>query len=86
MQRRDSAFDGIEWLIAIRFQIWDGVQEAARVGVCGGVKNFMRRSQFHHASGIHHGDAVGDLRDHGEIVRNEEHRQVELGAEFREQV
>ncbi len=30
--------------------------------------------ELHHLAGIHHGDAVGDLRDHAEIVGDEQHR------------
>src|SRR5437879_7149425 len=43
-------------------------------------------SKFYHAAGVHYGDAVRDLGDYGEIVRDEEHGQAELGAKFSEQV
>ncbi len=53
--------------------------------MCGGVEDFLSGSQFYNATGIHDGHTVGDLRDDCEIVRDEEHRQSEFGAQFREQ-
>ena len=43
-------------------------------------------AELDHASGIHHGHAAGNLGNHGKIVRDEEHGQAELGAQFGEQV
>ena len=49
-------------------------------------KNFLRRSHFDQAARVHHADAVRHLRDHGEIVGDEQHRQRELLAQLAEQV
>jgi len=86
LQRRDRAFDGFEGVGAIGFQVGHGVQETASVGVCRGAKNFVASSTFDYAAGIHHDHAGGDLRDHGEIVGDEEHGQAELGAQLSQQV
>ena len=56
---------------ALRLQIWHSFQKAARIRMRRGIKDFMFGSEFDHASGIHHGNAVSHLRDDGEIVRNE---------------
>jgi hypothetical protein len=50
-----------------------------------GLKDFSLRSQFHEVAGVHHRDPVGDLGDHGEVVRNEQHSQAKLGSQFSEE-
>jgi len=52
----------------------------------GRAKDFLPGAQFDHAAGIHYGYAIGDLRNYGEIVRDEEHGEAEFGAELREEV
>ena len=49
-------------------------------------KNFLRRSHFDQAAGVHHSDAVRHLRDYGKIVGDEQHRQREFLAQLAEQV
>ena len=85
MQRRNRAFDRAKRLTAIRVQVGDGVQKSASIGMGWGVEYLMFGTQFDDASGIHYGDAVGDLRNHGKIVRDEKHGEAKLGAEFGEQ-
>ena len=60
------------------FKIGHGLQKAAGIGMCGGRERFHACSELDYAAGIHDGDAVGDLRDHGEIVRDEEHGEAEF--------
>ncbi len=72
-------------LATFRFQVGHGLQKAAGVGMCRRTKDFMPCAELDYAAGIHHGHAVGDLRNHGEIVRDEEHGQAKLGAQFCEQ-
>ena len=86
MQRRNCTFDGFERLSAIRLQVGHRVQKAACVGMCRGAKDFLLGPEFDHAAGIHHGHAISNLRNYGKIVRDEKHREAELGAEFCEQV
>src|SRR5271165_4368171 len=85
MQRRDSAFDGAKRATAIRFQVGHGVQKSASIRMGGGVEDLMFGAEFDDASGIHYGDAVSDLRNHGKIVRDEKHSEAKLGAELGEQ-
>jgi hypothetical protein len=49
-------------------------------------ENFRRGSHFDQAAGVHHSDAVRHLRDDGEIVRDEQHRQREFYAQLAKQV
>jgi len=85
VQRRDRTFDRAERLTAVRFQVGHGVQKSASIGMGWRVENLMFGAEFDDASGIHYGDAVGDLRNNSKIMRDEEHGEVELGAEFGEQ-
>jgi len=39
------------------------------------------RRLLHDAAVLHHRDAVGDLADDGEVVRDEEHGEAVFGAE-----
>jgi hypothetical protein len=86
LQWRDCAFDGFEGVGAIGFQVRHGVKKAASVRMCRETEDFIPGAEFDHASGIHYGHASGNLRDHGEVVRDEEHGQAELGAKFTEQI
>ena len=42
-------------------------------------------SFFDDAAGVHHGNAIGHLRDHAEIVRDEEQRELKIAAQRGEQ-
>ncbi len=86
VQRRNCAFDGSQRTVALGLKVGHGLQETASIRMCGSVKDFMFAGQFDDASGIHYGDAVSNLRDHGEIVRDEKHGQAEPGAQVREQI
>jgi hypothetical protein len=50
------------------------------------MKNVVFRTQFHQVSGIHHSNAVGNLRDNREIVRNKKHGQAKFGPQFGEEL
>src|SRR5215207_10309249 len=45
-----------------------------------------RRSALDDAAEIHHRDAVAEMPDDAEVVRDEEHREIELAAQAQEQV
>ena len=49
-------------------------------------ENFLRRSHFDQAAGVHHSDAVRHLRHDREIVGDEQHRQRKFLAQLAEQV
>src|ERR1700722_11141446 len=80
VQRRHCAFDGFEGRSALRSQMRDGMETSACVRMCRRAKDFIAGAEFYHAAGIHYDYALRDLRNHGEIVRDEEHGQTELGA------
>src|SRR5580658_8440736 len=86
LQRRHSAFDSAEWTPSLRLQVGHGLEQPASIRMSRSLKNFPLRSQLHHAPGIHHGHAIGHLRNHGKIVRDEEHRQAKLAAQVGEQL
>ena len=83
---RDGAFDGREGNAAICRKSGDGAQQALGVGMSGGVENVGLGAEFYQTAGVHDGDAIGYMRNDGEIVRDEEHRQSEFVAEVVEQV
>ena len=49
------------------------------------LKYVALRSQLHQVAGIHHRHPVGDLRNHGQVVRNKQHGQAKLGPQFSQQ-
>ena len=50
------------------------------------VEDLSLRSQFHEIAGIHHGNAVGDLGNHREVVRDKQHSQAKLGSQLAEEL
>jgi len=56
-------------------------QELAGVGVLGGGKDLRGRRLFYKVAVLHDGDAVCDLADDREVMRDEEHGQVVGAAE-----
>ena len=52
----------------------------------GSVEHLARRSLLDQLAGVQHADAVAHLRDHAEVVADEQQRRVELGAQRRDQV
>ena len=83
---RDGAFDGREGQSAISRESRNGVQQALGVGMSGRMENVSLGAEFDQVAGVHDGDAIGDVRNDGEIVRDEEHRQSEFVAKVVEQV
>jgi len=78
--------DGRERKSAVGLECGNRAQQALRVGMTGGVKNIRLRAELDQAAGVHDRDAIGHMRDDGEIVGDEEHRQSEFVAKFVEQV
>ncbi len=60
-------------------------QQAARVWMSRPSKQVVLRRQFDQGSGVHHGDPVGNVRHHRQIMRNVQHGETKLGAQFSEQ-
>ena len=47
---------------------------------------FRRRADLDDAAEVHHGDAVGDMLHHRQIVRDENHGELHLAREVAEEV
>ena len=50
------------------------------------VENLRGRAGLNHLARVHHGDAVGDARDHAEVVRNEDDGGVDLVLQLHQQI
>jgi hypothetical protein len=61
-------------------------QQADRVGMPGMAQHVGGRPALDDAPGIHDGDAVGDLGDHAEIVRDEQHAHAALGLDGAQEI
>src|ERR1700690_3615513 len=85
VQRGYRAVDGFERASTVGLEIGHGVEQAPGVGMRGSPEDVVLGAEFDQAAGVHHGDAVGDLRNHCQIVGNEKHSQAELGAQLGEQ-
>lgn len=70
----------------LAFDVGDGGEEALGVVVLWGEEDFVSFTIFYDFSGIHDGDVVGDVADDGEVVRDEDHSEIELVAEVEEEV
>lgn len=59
-----------------------------RLGVLvgGGGKNFVRLPVFHDAALAHHGNTVRNVMNHGQIMGNEDHGQVQVAGQSDEKV
>ncbi|MNL13966.1 hypothetical protein D3C87_1348900 [compost metagenome] len=57
----------------------------AGVGLFRARQDFLARAHFHQAPAVHHRDAVGDLRHHAEVVRDEQHRRIVRFLQFQDQ-
>ena len=55
-----------------------GREQRLCVGMPGIVEQLSPRRDFDDAPVVHDRDAVGDVFDDGEVVRDEQHRQAEL--------
>jgi len=62
---RDCAFDGRERKTAVGRQSWNGAQQALRIGMRRGAENIPLGAEFDQVSGVHYGNAIGDMRDDG---------------------
>ena len=65
---RDGAFDGRERKGAVGRKRGNGAQQTLSVGMSGRTKNIGLRAKLDQVAGIHHRDAIGDVRNDGEIV------------------
>ena len=54
--------------------VGDGGEQLARVRVVSLVEQLVARADLDHSAGVHDGDAVGEVGDHGEVVGDVERR------------
>ncbi len=68
-----QALDRVE-LLALLVQARDGVEQAPRVRVSGPLVQLVHRCRSTITARVHHRDLVGDVRDHAEVVGDEDQR------------
>lgn len=78
------ALDGVEPLV-VDARSRDGVQQALRVRMFGVCEQLFDRCLLDELAGVHHVDAVADLRDDAHVVGDKEDRQVTLGLDVLEE-
>lgn len=64
----------------------DGGEEVLGVGVGGGGEEGVGGTVFDDGALAHDGDVVGDVTDDGEVVRDEDHGEVQIVREVGEEV
>jgi hypothetical protein len=64
----------------------DGGQEVLGVGVGGGGEEGVGGAVFDDGTLAHDGDVVGDVADDGEVVRDEDHGEIQIAREVGEEV
>src|SRR5215471_18714061 len=89
-RRLDGAGDVAleEDALALHRRVGDGHrgEKRLRVGMLRVVVELLARGDLHDLAQVHHGYARGDVLDHGEIVSDEEVRQVELLLEILQEI
>ncbi len=63
-----------------------GGEKGLRVGVLWRAQHFGYAAAFDDTAEVHHGDLVCEVFDHGEIVRDEEIRQIKLFLQVTKQI
>ena len=58
------------------------VEKRPRIGMRGMVENIARSAALHHHAAIEHDDALTILRDHREVMADQDERHFRLLAEF----
>ena len=66
-ERRHHPFDNMERIVLF-IRLRNGYKELTGIGVQRIGEQILRRSQFNDLSGIHDGDAVGNLRNDAEVM------------------
>ena len=78
--------DGLELAAARPVEPRHRAQQAHRVGMARAVEHVVGGALLDDARRIHHVDAVGVARDHAEIVRDDDQRDVELARQILHQL
>jgi hypothetical protein len=80
-RRRNLARDRAEHRRA-PLQLRNRVDQGPGVGVARRLIDLQRRPDLDHAPEIHHRDAVAEMPHDPEVVRDEQHGEIELAAQF----
>ena len=70
--------------IGVRYR--DSREERLGIWMQGPAIESVAIGDLHHSSEVHDRDPVGNMLDHGEIVRDKQQRQVELRLKFGQKV
>ena len=81
-----QAFDSFQLAAARTVETGHRAQQTHRVGMARLVKQLLGRSLLGDARGVHDDDAVGVARDHAEIMRDDDQRDVELARQVLHQL
>ena len=86
-ERRQEARDRVQAAVVLadapaRY----AAKQANRVRMARVLENGLHRSLLHEASGVEHADPVAHLRDHAEVVTDEQHRRVQLLLQLRHEI
>ena len=73
-------------LAQLRVRFGQGRHEGPGVGMLGVEIEAHLVGKLHHPAQVHHRHPVRDVLDHGQVVGDEEHGQIELDPEFVQQV
>ena len=76
-----QAFDGFELAAARPVEPRHRAQQPHRIGMARAVEHVVGVALFDQPRGIHHDDAVGVARDHAEIMRDDDQRDIELARQ-----
>ena len=80
------ALENLDLAIGVKVRRRNGVHQRLSVGVLGIVEQLLRVGQLDDIAQIHNADAVGDIFDDRQIVRDEQVRQILLVLQVFQQV
>mgnify|MGYP003347752273 CR=1 FL=1 len=86
-EERERARDGREGPFGLARPVArERLEEGSRIRMARPLEDLGGAPLLHDLPGIHHADAVADILDHAEIVRNEQVRDPELALDIFQQV
>src|SRR5215831_15896604 len=83
---RDRAGDGWQQGPGRHVHARDRLQQRACVGMLRRVEDLLDRALLHHPPEVHHDDVARHLRDHAEVVRDEDDRRAVAALELTQQI
>ena len=76
----------LEPFAGLQVEMRNGCHQALQVGMAGPAEYRLDRTRFHDLAMIDDHHFVRDIRHHAEIVRDQQHRHVELGLKVAQQL